>query len=32
MSELNLKEIMELGGRNLLGWLNPARDYLPTES
>ena len=29
---MNLKQIMELGGRNLLGWLNPDRDYLPTGS
>jgi hypothetical protein len=29
---MTLKEVMELGGRNLLGWLNPERDYLPTES
>ena len=26
---MNLKEVMELGGQNLLGWLNPDRDYLP---
>jgi hypothetical protein len=29
---MKLKEVMELGGRNLLAWLNPDRDYLPTES
>jgi hypothetical protein len=29
---MNPKEVMELGGRNLLGWLNPDRDYLPTGS
>ena len=27
-----LRESMELGGRHLLGWLNPERDYLPTGS
>ncbi len=27
-----LQESMELGGRHLLGWLNPERDYLPTGS
>ncbi len=32
MSEVNLKQVVELGGRNLLGWLNPERDYLPTGS
>ncbi len=25
-----LKRSMELGGRHLLGWLNPEQDYLPT--
>ena len=29
---MNLKEVMELGGRHLLGWLDPDRDYLPTGS
>lgn len=29
---MKLKEVMELGGRNLLGWLDPERDYLPTGS
>ena len=29
---MKLKEVMELGGQNLLGWLNPDRDYLPTDS
>ena len=29
---MNLTDVMELGGQNLLGWLNPGRDYLPTES
>ena len=24
---MKLKEVMELGGRHLLGWLNPDRDY-----
>lgn len=28
---MKLKEVMELGGRHLLGWLNPERDYLPTD-
>ena len=27
-----LRESMELGGRHLLGWLDPERDYLPTGS
>ena len=27
-----LRESMEMGGRHLLGWLNPERDYLPTGS
>ena len=31
MSDI-LQESMELGGRHLLGWLNPERDYLPTGS
>jgi hypothetical protein len=29
---VKLKESMELGGRHLLGWLDPERDYLPTGS
>lgn len=29
---MKLKESMELGGHHLLGWLDPARDYLPTGS
>jgi len=29
---MKLKEVMELGGRSLLGWLDPERDYLPTGS
>ena len=32
LSGMNLTDVMELGGQNLLGWLNPDRDYLPTES
>ena len=29
---MKLKDVIEFGGQNLLGWLNPDRDYLPTES
>ena len=29
---MKLKDSMELGGRHLLGWLDPERDYLPTGS
>ncbi len=29
---MRLKDAMELGGKHLLGWLNPERDYLPTGS
>ena len=29
---IELKESLELGGRHLLGWLDPERDFLPTGS
>lgn len=29
---MKLKQSLELGGQHLLGWLDPARDYLPTGS
>jgi hypothetical protein len=29
---IKLKDSMELGGRHLLGWLDPERDFLPTGS
>ena len=29
---MKLKDSMELGGRHLLGWLDPERDHLPTGS